>query len=1033
MRSKAFKSVRPQAAAARLGLLALLLALAAPLLLHVASRARAQVRAKDFKAEPPAPVDAGERRPAPSTKPRPQAPAPTNPQTPSRTKPRAPVLNDKPAPVTAESIRPVSVTQVNFRQLAQLAKRAQALRKTATNGRAAPIPGTIEDTPNAQATPPAANLQTTEPPAPFAASPAPSQTFLAQEDAPKAGTTNDFFIPPDTNGAVGLDRVFTNTNSNFRVHDKTTGAALATLSSDTFWAASGGSGFFDPQIQFDPYNQRWVLAIASSAGSANSSIGVAVSQTSDPAGTYNLFRFVVGCAGGTANCDPQGEWADFPMLGFNKNWLAVSVNMFEVAATGPNGAPRNTGFGALLVNYPSARAGVGVATLFRGFGNSFFCVHPVTTFSATENTLYFIQHGSSGGATYRVSNVTGTPAAPSMNIPDTFRVRPGGAWSQPVGDMLPQQCVAGVSLPTQTCPAAPRKFDAGDAQVRSNPVFRGGKLYYAQTVALPAGAPLGTDAFGHTVSLASRTAAQWTVLDAASGDFADGGRVDDPTATPANGGKWYAYPSLSVNKNGDVLLGFSEFESDDYADAGYALRLSTDAAGTMRDPVIYKEGEDYYEKTFGTPHNRWGDYSHTLVDPSNDRDLWTVQEYAGARVGTAGTGPTDSRWGTWWAKVTAPAAAGDLLISEFRLRGPAGAGDEFVEVYNNNDSTLTVATADGSAGYSIAASDGVVRCTIPSGTSIPARGHYLCINSSGYSLGAAAAGDASYTNDIADNTGVALFNTSSSSSFSAATRLDAAGFTSEANALYREGAGLTPLNPALNLQHSFYRDNCGKGGSATTPGACPSGGLPVDTNDNAADFVFVDTAGSDAGAGRRLGAPGPENLSSLVGRNGQLGAGSLDPSAGSSSPPNLVRDFAVDAPNNSPFGTLLIRRTITNNTGAPVTRLRFRVIDQTAFPVPQGYADLRARTSSATPNLPTVVNISGTNAACPSKSCTVQQTTLETPPAQPNGGAFNSTLAVGSVTLANPIPPGGQVNVQFLLGIRQTGTFKFFINVEALP
>lgn len=63
----------------------------------------------------------------------------------------------------------------------------------------------------------------------------------------------------------------------------------------------------------------------------------------------------------------------------------------------------------------------------------------------------------------------------------------------------------------------------------------------------------------------------------------------------------------------------------------------------------------------------------------------------------------------------------------------------------------------------------------------------------------------------------------------------------------------------------------------------------------------------------------------------------------------------------------------------------------------------------------------------------MQQTTLEAPLTQPNGGAFNSTLSAGSVTLATPIPDGGSVNVQFLLGIQQTGTFKLVINIEVLP
>ena len=42
-------------------------------------------------------------------------------------------------------------------------------------------------------------------------------------------------------------------------------------------------------------------------------------------------------------------------------------------------------------------------------------------------------------------------------------------------------------------------------------------------------------------------------------------------------------------------------------------------------------------------------------------------------------------------------------------------------------------------------------------------------------------------------------------------------------------------------------------------------------------------------------------------------------------------------------------------------------------------------------------------------------------------------LKVGTVTLATPLQPGQSVNIQFLLGVQQTGTFRFLINIEALP
>jgi hypothetical protein len=42
-------------------------------------------------------------------------------------------------------------------------------------------------------------------------------------------------------------------------------------------------------------------------------------------------------------------------------------------------------------------------------------------------------------------------------------------------------------------------------------------------------------------------------------------------------------------------------------------------------------------------------------------------------------------------------------------------------------------------------------------------------------------------------------------------------------------------------------------------------------------------------------------------------------------------------------------------------------------------------------------------------------------------------MSSGTVTLATPIANGATLDVRFLLGIQQTGSFKFFINVEALP
>jgi hypothetical protein len=328
--------------------------------------------------------------------------------------------------------------------------------------------------------------------------------------------------------------------------------------------------------------------------------------------------------------------------------------------------------------------------------------------------------------------------------------------------------------------------------------------------------------------------------------------------------------------------------------------------------------------------------------------------------------------------------------------------------------------------------------TIPNGTVIPARGHYLLAGSQ-YSLAdyggtGTAAGDQTLTSDIESDRNVAVFSTANPLAISSANRLDAVSFGANTGGfcdLLREGSTAPPVGDSTT-QYSFSRDVCGKAGSPGG-GVCPSQ-TPMDTNNNATDFIFADTLGTlISGVTQKLGAPGPENLTSPVLRNSTILVNLLDQSVSAVSPPNRTRDLTPNPANNSTNGTLSVRRRFTNNTGASVTRLRFRIIDISAFPSPGGaVADVRAITSAG-------VVVSGINdaatcapAAAPC-SITVNGTTVETSPAQPNGGGFNTSLAAGTITLGAPLANGASINVQFLLGVQQPGTFKFFVNVEALP
>ncbi|HSE31786.1 MAG TPA: Calx-beta domain-containing protein, partial [Pyrinomonadaceae bacterium] len=385
---------------------------------------------------------------------------------------------------------------------------------------------------------------------------------------------------------------------------------------------------------------------------------------------------------------------------------------------------------------------------------------------------------------------------------------------------------------------------------------------------------------------------------------------------------------------------------------------------------------------------------------------------------------------------------GTILISELRTSGPGGAGDDFVEIYNNSNSPHTVNGTGGGYGLfkmgATCSDTPVLIGVIPNGTVIPGRGHYL-FTGSAYSLAdyggsGAAAGDATLSSDIENDRNVAIFSTATLGSIGSANRLDAVGFGSNTGGicdLFREGTTLTPASGSV-LEYTYFRDECGKKGNPSTFGPCPTSGLVKDSNVNDDDFIFADTNATSTPAGQRLGAPGPQNLGSPR-TNFDILALLLDSTKGAAANPNRVRDTAAIGP-NAAQGTLSIRRRFVNNTGAPVTRLRFRVVDISTTFTPGGIADMRTLTSG---NVTVSVSDPATCTAAgfPSTPCniTVIGTTLETPPAQPLGGGFNSSVTTGTITLATPLAPGASVNLQFLLGVQSAGAFKFFFNVEALP
>ncbi len=865
-------------------------------------------------------------------------------------------------------------------------------------------------------------------------------------------------IPPDTMGAVGDTQVMTTTNEKIIVQDRN-GLVLSNVTLNSFWSTVllGGAppSTFDPKAYYDRFNDRFIIISTANAQVQTSATLVAVSQTNDALGTYNRYAIDADAAATAAG----GKWADYPSVGYNGKWITVQVNLFGFGTTSGYQGP------AVYVLEKAAAYNNTLATVSVFEGSFATCLASITQNvelgcgftmvphvdeNNTNGNQYLIEDWDSTAAQLRITTISGTAAAPVLTVGTQFPQSPN-SWR--FDARIIGTSGGYVHQRQQNIYALSGNRVAGNDSRIQNAVLRNGSLWTTHHVMLPtiptlAGSPASTGA-----NPDNHTGIQWWEIDPTIVNNLAGtppiqrAILADPTADNCHNGsggtragctpqgQFFTFPTIAVNQNEDVLIGYSRFSHLTLPKTAYSFRASSDAANTLRDSQTFREGVGNYNIGAGSPFNiRWGDYSSSMVDPLNDTDFWTIQEFADFQKEIFGPGQFAGVWATQWALVkpgTTTSTVGNLIISEFRLRGPAGPRDEFVELYNPSSAPLTVSTTDGSDGWALAFSangtTATALATIPNGTTIPAGGHYLVVNNvaaagiAPYGLNAyantqvrASDGDAMYTPDLADNGGIAIFRTSDPANFAVGTRMDSAGFAGIAAGLFKEGTGIANIAGTPVSQITFVRRMLT--------------GTPSDTNDNAADFAFLSTTQETLGVASQLGAPGPENLDSAIQKNSSVLLTLLDPAVAGGASPNRVRDLTPDPGNNSTNGTMSIRRTVQNTTGGTISRLRFRIVDITAGPPAVGIADLRARTST-----PLVVAITGPNPACPGNSCAVQGLTLEEPALQPLGGAWNSTLSAGTVTLATPIAVGGTINVHFLLGVQQAGYFRFFVNVEALP
>lgn len=422
------------------------------------------------------------------------------------------------------------------------------------------------------------------------------------------GDDDDTSIPPDTHAAVGNAHVFAPHNNNVAVYDLT-GTLISRASLNAFWNGLGLNGHtFDPKVLHDPAEDRFYFVSMADAESATSRLLIACSDSGDPTAGWRSFAVQVDQAA-------QGSvWMDYPSLGFSSDKITVGVNLFSIA--------NNTFTGATIYSFDKAGflnpTGTMAVQRFV-MPNMGFTHVPAVTLDpgVADHYVATTWSGNAGGKGFlMILLLSGSVANGTATLNKVGFVTSPQTWDSnpPVSDFAPQMGTAA-------------KVSAGDDRMQCV-VLRGGVLYCCHTAFLPQG---GNPT--HSAVLCwDAPVASWAAATAILGGL---------------GGEFCAHPSLAVNSRGDRLVGHSVFSSATHPSGGYHF---IPAGGSPVGPTIFAAGTDTYEKRFGGPSNRWGDYSATMTSPNGD-DFWTAQEQS--EVPDA-TWSEHGRWITKIVNVRAP-------------------------------------------------------------------------------------------------------------------------------------------------------------------------------------------------------------------------------------------------------------------------------------------------------------------------------------------------------------------------------------------
>ena len=472
------------------------------------------------------------------------------------------------------------------------------------------------------------------------------------------------FIPPDPIGAAGPNHLVDAVNANIQFYTKS-GVQQDSKTLDTFFGQTASHFLFDPKVLYDNSAGRFLVVADELAGAGTgiktddvSRIHVAVSDDSDPNGTWYSFSFNSLLSDGTNN-----YWGDYPTVGVDEQAIYVSENFFPTESGGnalsrmwiiPKANFYSTG-ATPTVTFTNPNAAT-------GFGFDVFTWQPAQVIGdingATTGT-YLVGYS---GLHFNSGPNAGQEVVEVLRVDNPLNATPTYTASQIlVGDISSNVHVDAPQSGSGTA------INTGDERALQA-LWYNNHLYATTTVN-----PGNGQATAHWFDFNATGVGAVTL--------AQQGNIDGEDIAP---GTHTFFPSVAVNTQGTIAFGFAASAPSIFAGSYFTQHTAADASGTVENSQVLRAGLDSYALIDNIGRNRWGDYTGISVDPAND-SFWAFNESALSKG--AGNGEWGTAWGNFGAPSSGSVAIGDMSITE---------GNSGTQV-----ATLTVTRSGGTAAFAV--------------------------------------------------------------------------------------------------------------------------------------------------------------------------------------------------------------------------------------------------------------------------------------------------------------------------------------------